>query len=230
MSRNGSESGNNSTYILDSDTTIQWNGEYIDIKRRAESWDEQGCLIPMFLLVVLFESAVMLFFAKALEIALAGELKLIIPILFFGISNIPGLAVLLMVQSLIFPYHCVLDFHGGRYKLLNGLLRISAHIQSNKANLILNLLHSRGDWGFGLKTPTQIFGLILNLPVVPGRIIGSKSRTYQEIRRLKEWLNDVPSVEIEMPKKTGKWSMPRTFAIFIGVVFLLGGLLILSLF
>lgn len=227
MSRNGNESGNNSAYILDSDTTIRWDGECLDVKRRAESWDEQGCLIPLFLLVVLFESAFMLFFAKVLEIALAGELKLIIPILFFGISNIPGLAVLLIVQSLIFPYHCVLDFHGGRYKLSNGLLRISAHIQSDKANLIVNLLHSRGDWGFGLKIPMQIHGLTVNFPVVPGRIIGSKSRTCQEIRRLKEWLNDVPSVEIEMPKMTGKWSMPRTFAIFMGVVFLLGGLLIL---
>lgn len=227
MSRNGNESGNNSAYILDSDTTIRWDGECLDVKRRAESWDEQGCLIPLFLLVVLFESAFMLFFAKVLEIALAGELKLIIPILFFGISNIPGLAVLLIVQSLIFPYHCVLDFHGGRYKLSNGLLRISVHIPSDEANLILNLLYSRGDWGFGLKIPMRIQGLTVTLPVIPGRIIGSKTRTYHEIRRLQEWLHTIPPIDISMPQKTGKWSMPRPFAIFMGMVFLLGGLLVL---
>lgn len=225
MSQNGNLSGNNSAYILD-DTTILLEGNRLDIKRRAESWDEQGCLIPLFLLVVLFESAFLILSVTMLKIALSGELKLLVPILFFGISNIPGLVVLLIIQSLIFPYHCVLDFYEMRYKLLNGLLRISTHIPSGKRILIVNLLHDRGDWGFGLKIPIRILGLWVNLPVIPGRIIGSKKQTFHEIRRLKEWLHDVSFVEIVMPKDKGKWHVPRFFAIFTGVLFLLGALIV----
>ena len=78
MSQNGNLSGNNSAYILDADTTILLEGNRLDIKRRAESWDEQGCLIPLFLLVVLFESAFLILSVTMLKIALAGELKILI--------------------------------------------------------------------------------------------------------------------------------------------------------
>lgn len=229
MSQNGNLSGNNSAYILDADTTILLEGNRLDIKRRAESWDEQGCLIPLFLLVVLFESAFLILSVTMLKIALAGELKILILILFLGISNIPGLAVLLIVQSLIFPYHCVLDFSEMRYKLLNGLVRISIRIPSGKVSLTVNLLHNRGDWGFGLKIPIRILGFIVNLPVIPGRIIGSKSQTLHEIRRLKERLKDVPFIEIVTSKDTGKWHASRFFVFLTGLLFLLGALIVFML-
>ena len=226
MSQNRNVSGNNSAYILDSDTTILLERTCLDIKRDAESKHEQGCLIPLLLLVTLFESAFLILSVKMLKIAIAGELKILIPILFFGISNIPGLVVLLIVQSLIFPYHCVLDFHERRYKLLNGLLRISTRIPSGNVRLIVNLLHSRGDWGFGLKVPIRMLGLIVNLPVIPGRIIGSKNRTFHEIKQLNKRLNEVLSVEIVMPENTGKWHLPHSFAIFTGLFFVLGTLFV----
>lgn len=84
------------------------------------------------------------------------------------------------------------------------------------------ILYSRGDWGFGLKIPIRILGLWVNLPVIPGRIIGSKKQTFHEIRRLKEWLHDVSFVEIVMPKDKGKWHVPRFLRFSQGCCFFLG--------
>lgn len=224
--RIGNVNGINETYRLDSDTTIEFDGEKLEIRRSSATWDEQGCLIPLLAFVFLFESIFFVLMSKLVRILIVtGVWQNAIVVCFFLVADIPGVAVMVLLQHLIFPFHCTLDFLKQRYTLSNGVLRISAYIPNKNADLAVNFLHGSGDWGFGLKIPVRIFGVIVNLPVIPGRMIGSKSRTRHEIGRLKEWLHRIPNIEISMQKKTGKWSMPRTFAVFMGALFLLGVLL-----
>jgi len=189
------------TYISDDDTRIWWDGKALHVDRTAASWDEQACLIPLLLLVAGFEGTIFFILMVFLKISFsnAGNLWILLLLLFFCVVNIPGVALLFLIHYSIFPSHCVVNVAEERYKLSTGLLRLSKSFSRNSDKLIICLLYSRGDWGFNLKLHTKVLYFWINLPIVSTGMLGCKTKVDKGITRLIDWLKTNTPFGVDIP-------------------------------
>ena len=189
------------TYIIDDETRIWWDGKTLHVERPATSWDEQACLIPVFLLVAGFEGTIFFILMAFLKFSISntGNLWILLLLMFFGVVNIPGVALLFLIHFSIFSSHCILNVADERYKLSTGLLRLYKSFSRTSDKLIISLLYSRGDWGFNLKLHTKVLCFGVNLPIVSTGVLGCKTLVHVEIMQLIDWLKTNTPFGIDIP-------------------------------
>ena len=102
----------------------------------------------------------------------------------FGFALLPSAYAYLCIQGILLPFKAVLT--KDRYRLANGLLRLSRSIRPETTQIRLFPTYSRGGWGYGAKL--KITGKKLALPLVPKCIVGTKHDALQEAVKIRDWL------------------------------------------
>jgi len=110
----------------------------------------------------------------------------------------PGMGVWLWLQAQIVAFRVRIG--NGRYRLGYGLIRLSLALNIKDAIVIIDPVHSRGDFGYGAHLKRRKGG-ILRLPFLPWGVFGSKSEARREAERIRTWLQEnTPIGEVILSK------------------------------
>lgn len=159
--------------------------ETVFVRRHgARLLDSLFLLVPLVLgipvmagLFVGFGLMLWIFFTEARGLALLVAVV-------FGFALLPAAYAYLRIQGILLPFKAILT--EDRYRLANGLIRLSRRIRPEAAQITVFPTYSRGGWGYGAKL--QIPGNKLALPLVPKCIVGTKHDALQEAVMIRDWL------------------------------------------
>lgn len=179
-------------------TELQKVDETIVVRRQgARLPDSLFLLVPLILgipvlvgLLVGFGLMLWIFLTEAKGLALLVAVA-------FGFGLLPAAYAYLCIQGILFPFKAVLT--QDRYRLANGLLRLSRSIRPETAQITIFPTYSRGSWGYGAKL--KVTGGKLALPLAPACIVGTKHDALREALDLRDWLRKNSAVaEVTLEK------------------------------
>jgi hypothetical protein len=102
-----------------------------------------------------------------------------------------------VLQGTLFPFRAVVA--QDRYRLANGLLRLSRRISPETTRITIVAIYDGGDWGYGGNLKTS--GSRIPWPLIPSRIIGTKYDALQEALKIRDWLRkNSPVTEVTLEK------------------------------
>jgi hypothetical protein len=126
-----------------------------------------------------------------------GKVFMLLLAVAFGLGFLIVAWGYVVLQGTLFPFRAVVA--QDRYRLANGLLRLSRRIRPETARITIVPVYGAGDWGY--RADMKISGSRLSLPLVPPCITGTKYDALQEALKIRDWLRkNSPVTELTLEK------------------------------